>query len=97
MPLSREEVQHIAALCRIGMTEDDLESLPEQLSQVLELFQALQQADTEDVPSTGHSASLGTVMRPDESRPSAPTEEVLSNAPRREDDLIRVKVVLEEQ
>ena len=96
MPLSREEVQHIASLCRIGMTEEDLETLPDQLSQVLELFQTLQQADTEDVPTTGHSVSLGTVMRADEARPSAPMEEVLSNAPRRQDDLIRVKVVLEE-
>lgn len=96
MPLNREEVQHIASLCRIGMTEQDLEELPEQLSQVLELFQTLQQADTEDVSPTGHSVSLGTVMREDEAGASAPTEEVLSNAPRREGDLIRVKLVLEE-
>ena len=96
MPLSREEVQHIASLCRIGMTEEDLEPLPEQLSQVLELFQTLQQAQTEDVSPTGHSVSPGTVMRAAEAGPSAPMEEVLSNAPNRQDDLIRVKVVLEE-
>ena len=96
MPLSREDVQHIAALCRIGMTEEDLETMPGQLSQILELFQVLQELDTEGVEPTGHSASLETVMRPDESGPSLPREDTLANAPQREGDLIQVKVILEE-
>ncbi len=96
MPLAREEVQHIATLCRIGMTDEDLETMTEQLSHILELFHVLQGIDTEGVPPTSHSASLETVMRPDEPRPSFSTEDVLANAPRREGDLFKVKVVLEE-
>ena len=96
MPLTKGEVQHIAALCRIGMTEDDLEGMPEELSHILELFQALEGLDTEGVSPTGYSVAQETVMRADEPRPSSPTEDVLANAPRREGDLFRVNVVLEE-
>ncbi len=96
MAITFDEVQHIATLCRIGVTEEDLEQMSEQMSQILELFQALQELDTEDVPPTGHSASLETVMRADEAQPSFPMEDVLANAPKREDDFFRVRVVLEE-
>ena len=96
MPLNREDVQHIATLCRIGMTEEDLEAMPEQLSHILELFQVLQELDTEDVPPTGHSVSIETVMRTDVPQTSLPREDVLANAPQREGDLFRVRVVLEE-
>ena len=96
MVLTRQQVQHIATLCRIGMSEEDLKSMPEQLSHILELFQVLQEVDTEDVPPTGHSASLETVMRGDEPRPSIGAEDALANAPQTEGQLFRVKVVLEE-
>ena len=96
MPLSREEVQHIATLCRIGMTEEDLSTLPQQLSQILDLFTKLQEVNTDDVPPTGHSASLQTVLRADEPGPSQPLQDVLKNAPSTEGDHIKVKVVLEE-
>ena len=96
MALTREEVLHIAALCRIGTTKEELDQLGEKLSQVLELFQMLQELNTEDVPPTGPSAYLESVMRSDESNPSPPREDILFNAPRVEGDLIRVKAVLEE-
>lgn len=96
MSLNREEVQHIATLCRIGMTENDLTTLPQQLSQMLDLFAALQEANTDELPPTGHSASLETVLRADETRPSHPLHDVLTNAPSTDGDQIKVKVVLEE-
>lgn len=96
MTFSREDVQHIASLCRIGITEDDLEAIPGQLSHILELFQVLQEMDTEDVDPTGQSASMKTVMRPDEAQKSLPREDALANAPQRNGDLIQVNQVLEE-
>ena len=96
MSLSREEVLHIATLCRLGMTEEDLETLPQQLSQILEMFRTLGELDTEGLPPTAQAASLETVMRDDHPRPSLPSSEVLSNAPRRRGDLFQVNVVLEE-
>ncbi|MBI2871820.1 MAG: Asp-tRNA(Asn)/Glu-tRNA(Gln) amidotransferase subunit GatC [Chloroflexi bacterium] len=93
--LTIEEVRHIAILCRVGATDEELERLREQLTHILEQFQVLQEIDTEGVPPTGHSVALHSVMRDDEPGPSYPAEEVLANAPRQEDDYFRVRAVLE--
>ena len=96
MALTREEVLHIAALCRIGVPERDVETFARHLSEILKLFQTLGELDTDGVPPTGHAASLETVLRADEPGPSLTTADALSNAPARVGDQIRVKVVLEE-
>ena len=96
MAITREEVLHVAALARIRLTEEDLELLPGKLSQVLDLFQVLEELDTTDVPPTGHFAALESVMRRDGSEDSTSREDILANAPRVEGELIRVKAVLEE-
>ena len=95
MKLSQKEVQHIARLARLGLTENELERLREQLSNILENFQVLQQVDTTDVPPTAQSIALQSVVRDDEVAPSLPPDDVLANAPRREGDCFRVRPVLE--
>ena len=96
MALTKDEVQHIAALCRIGVTDEELELMAGQLSQVLEMFQTLQGLDTDGVEPTAHSISLDTVFREDQAADSDSVESVLANAPVSENDLIRVKAVLED-
>ena len=96
MPLSREEVQHIATLCRIGLSENEMEEFRQQISHILEQFEILKQVNTTNVPPTGHSVALDTVMREDEPRNSLSKEATLANAPLREGDNFRVKAVLEE-
>ena len=95
MKLSREEVLHIARLARLGLTEAELERFREQLSNILENFEILRQADTTDVPPTAQSIALHNVMREDEVTPSLPSSDILANAPRREGDCFRVRAVLE--
>jgi len=95
MKLSREDVLHIALLARLGLSESEVEKFREQLSNILENFEVLQKVDTTDVPPTAQSIPLQTVMRDDEVAPSLPAEDILANAPRREDDFFRVKPVLE--
>ncbi len=94
MLLSREEVEHIALLARVGMTEEDLETFGGQLSHILEQFRVLEEVDTEGVPPTSHTVDVSSVFRDDEDRPSLPSQDVLANAPRRDDDYFRVKPVL---
>jgi len=96
MPITLQQVRHIALLARIGMTEEELERMRDQLSHILESIDVLAQVDTEGVEPTGHSVDLLSVMREDRVEPSFPREEMLANAPRREDDFVRVKAVLEE-
>ena len=95
MPLSREEVLHVASLCRLLLTEEELSLLQHQLSDILEQFEVLKGVDTEETAPGGPSP-LSTVMRADTPRDSFPREEVLANSPQREGDFIRVPPVLEE-
>lgn len=95
MSLTIDEVRHIAALARIGMSDDELERMRDEMSHILENFDVLREVDTEGVEPTGHSVDLNTVMRKDSSAESLGTEEILANAPLTEGDLIRIRAVLE--
>ena len=96
MPLDRTEVEHLALLARIGLTDAEAELFAGQLSHILEQFEILQELDTAGVQPTAHVADLESVTRDDVAAASLAPEEVLGNAPRREEDFIRVKAVLEE-
>ncbi len=96
MPLSREQVQHIAQLARVGLDEDDTARFRDHLSEILDYFHRLRQVDTEGVPPTAHTLPLQNIVRADEPQPSHDKEEVLANAPRREEDFFRVEAILEE-
>ena len=93
--LTSDDVRHIALLSRIGMTDEEVELMRDQLSNILENFDILRQVDTEGVEPTGHSVNVTSVMREDRSRESLPREDVLGNAPLVEGDRIRVRAVLE--
>ena len=96
MPLERSQIEHIASLARIGLTEEEIELFGEQLSQILEEFKVLDELDTAGVTPTGHVSGLQTVMRDDLAEDSLDSEDVLKNAPRREGEFFRVNAVLEE-
>ena len=96
MKLSREEVLHIAALAKVGVTDEDVEKFREQLSNIIDNFAVLQKVDTNGVAPTAQSIVLQNVIMPDEVRPSLPADAVLSNAPQKEGDFFKVKIVLED-
>ena len=95
MRLTIEEVRHLAALARVGMSDEELELMRDQMSHILDNFDVLSQVDTEGVEPIGHPIDLDTVMRDDESTASFSRRDMLANAPSTEGDLIRVKAVLE--
>ena len=95
MKLDCEEVQHIALLARLGLTEVELEKFREQLSNILENFKALEQVDTSDVLPTAQSISLQNVLRPDDVVASYDQSQILSNAPQQQEGCFRVRAVLE--
>ena len=95
MRLTSEEVRHVAALARVAMTDDEVELMRSQLSNILEHVSVLNEVDTDGVEPTGHSVDVTSVMRDDEVADSSQMEDVLANAPSRQDDFIRVKAVLE--
>ncbi len=95
MKLSREEVLRIALLARVGVSEEDVEKLSEQLSDILENFEILAQVDTIDVPPTAQSIALQNVTSDDTAASSLPPDQVLANAPRKETDFFKVRAVLD--
>jgi aspartyl-tRNA(Asn)/glutamyl-tRNA(Gln) amidotransferase subunit C len=95
LSLSPEEVRHIALLARVGVTDEEVARFQVQLSQILDYFERLKAVDTEAVPPTAHTLAMENVMREDEPKPSFDKEEVLANAPQREEDLFRVRAILE--
>ena len=95
MAISREEVEHVAFLARLGLTDAEKQTLQEQLSAILEHMRTINELDTSQIPPTAQVIPLRNVMRPDEPQPSLPMNEVLRNAPDREGDFFRVPHVLE--
>ena len=96
MPLERADVEHLAALARIGLSEEEITTFQGQLSDILDQFELLRQLDTSAVEPTGHAVEVNSVMREDEPAEPLSPEDTLRNAPRRVDDFFRVKAVLEE-
>ena len=93
--LTQEEIQHIALIYRLGLSQEDIESFRGQLSAIIDNFQILDQVDTTGVPPTGHSVIIENVTREDKSLSSMPKEDTLANAPYRFQDFFRVKAVLD--
>ncbi|MCS6861399.1 MAG: Asp-tRNA(Asn)/Glu-tRNA(Gln) amidotransferase subunit GatC [Abditibacteriales bacterium] len=96
MRLSREQVEHVALLARLELSEEEKERYMHELNQILEHFEALQRLDTENVPPTSHAIPMTNVLREDVVRPSLPREAVLQNAPDAAEGCFRVPRVVEE-
>jgi aspartyl-tRNA(Asn)/glutamyl-tRNA(Gln) amidotransferase subunit C len=94
--LTREEVQHVAALAYLRFSPEELEHLRGQLDSILEHINQLQEVDTAAIPPTAQVIALTSVLRDDTVRPSLPTAVALANTPRVEENFIKVDAVLEE-
>lgn len=95
MRLSREEIEHVALLSRLKLTEDEVGRFTEQLNNILGYFEQLQEADTSQAAGTTHVVPMMNVVREDIERPSFEPNESLCNAPERRDDLFKVPRVVE--
>lgn len=96
MPLSREEVLHVALLARLELSEEEIERYTWELNRVLEHIEKLKELDIEGVEPTSHVVPLYNVFRSDEPGDPLPREEVLMNAPDAIDGYFRVPRVVEE-
>ena len=94
--ISRTDVEHIAELARLGLTDAEIDLLVPQLSRILEAVGKLAAVDTSSVGPTAQVIVLENVMRDDVARAGMSREAALAEAPRREGSLLRVPVVLEE-
>ena len=94
MSLSRQEVEKIAHLARLALTEEQITEYQEQLSAVLDYADMLNELDLSDVQPTAHAVARQNVLREDKIEPSLPLDEVLANAEQHTQDQFLIQSVL---
>ena len=93
MPLTREEVEYVAELARLGLSDDEITRLQDQLSSILGHIEAIDRLDTNAIPPTAQVTAMTNVMRPDVVTGSLPRQAVLENAPRQADGYFEVDAI----
>jgi aspartyl-tRNA(Asn)/glutamyl-tRNA(Gln) amidotransferase subunit C len=96
VPLSRDEVRHVAMLARLGLEPGDEEFYAEQLSGILAHIDRLKELDTEAIPPTAQVVEVANTLREDLPRPGLDQAEALANAPSAVDGFFRVPSIQEE-
>ncbi|MGD0017775.1 MAG: Asp-tRNA(Asn)/Glu-tRNA(Gln) amidotransferase subunit GatC [Candidatus Limnocylindrales bacterium] len=92
--LSRADVEHVAHLARLGLTEEELARLEGQLNHILDQYTILTTLDTEHIAPTAQTIELLNILREDAVSPSLTTSEALANAPERSGDHFVVPAIL---
>ncbi len=95
MTLSIEEVEHIANLARLELSDEEKIRYREQLSAILDYAARLQALDTSEIPPTSSVLPARSVLRPDQPRPGLSREELMRNAPDARDGQFCVPPVLD--
>jgi len=97
MRLTKEEVEKVAKLARLAVSEEEKEAFSRQLSEILTYVGKLNELDTSKIEPTSHVLDLSNVFRDDIVRLSLPPADVLANAPDRDHDHFRVPKIIEER
>ena len=92
--LSRSDVEHVAYLARLGLSDDELARLESQLNHIVDQYRILAQLETEAIPPTAQTIELENILREDVARESLPPDAVLGNAAERDGDFIVVPAIL---
>jgi aspartyl-tRNA(Asn)/glutamyl-tRNA(Gln) amidotransferase subunit C len=94
--IDRKDVEHVARLARLSLSEAELERMRGQLAAILEYIEKLKAVDVAGVEPTSHAVPLVNVMREDEVEPSADHEAMMANAPERSGEFFRVPRIIED-
>jgi aspartyl-tRNA(Asn)/glutamyl-tRNA(Gln) amidotransferase subunit C len=92
--LSRSDVEHVAHLARLGLSDEELARLEGQLNHILDQYQILARLDTDAIPPTAQTIELENILRDDVARESLPVDAVLRNASETDGDYIVVPAIL---
>lgn len=100
MAITKKDVEHVARLARLALTEEEKERYTAQLGQILGYVEKLSQLNTDNVPPTSHVLPMSNVWREDKMEPSTAEtlgspEAILANAPESEGPLFKVKKIIE--
>jgi aspartyl-tRNA(Asn)/glutamyl-tRNA(Gln) amidotransferase subunit C len=94
--IDRKDVEHVARLARLALSEAELERMRSELAAILQYVEKLNTVDVEGVEPTAHAVPLVNVMREDEVEPSFDREAMMRNAPDRAGEFFRVPRIIED-
>lgn len=94
MSLNKDEVKHIAALSRIGVTDEDIDKFSTDLGAVLDWVKQLEEVDVSNVEPTAHSTGTENISREDGISEFVSREEIRKLFPEEKDGYDKVKSVL---
>jgi aspartyl-tRNA(Asn)/glutamyl-tRNA(Gln) amidotransferase subunit C len=94
MKISKEEVQHVARLARLELTQDEVERMTGQLDAILSYVAKLDELDTSEVSVTTQGKTLVNAFREDEVRVSLPRNQALANGPAQNEEFFIVPKVI---
>ena len=92
--LTRADVEHVAHLARLGLTEDELARMESQLNNILDQYAVLATLDLDQIPPTAQTIELENILRDDVVRPSLAVDDALANAPERSGNHFAVAAIL---
>lgn len=95
MKISKKEVEHVAKLARLELSEDEKDKLTDQLSNILTYVEKLNELDTSGIEPTAHVLDLKNVTRDDVAAPSLPQDRALANAPEKAAGHYKVPKIIE--
>ncbi len=95
MKLNRKEIESVAYLSRLELSQEELDKFTEHINNLLDHFAKLQELDTDGVEPTSHTSDVFNVFRADEVRPSVLPEDVVANAPQVAENCFVVPRVVE--
>jgi aspartyl-tRNA(Asn)/glutamyl-tRNA(Gln) amidotransferase subunit C len=88
--ITKKDVEHVALLSRLDLTEEEKEAYTKQLNSIIDYMNKINELDTEGVEPTAHVLPIYNVMREDEVGESLDREKVLENAPEKENGQFKV-------
>jgi aspartyl-tRNA(Asn)/glutamyl-tRNA(Gln) amidotransferase subunit C len=95
MDITREQVEYVAKLARLAISEEEKAVFGKQLSSILTYVETLNRVDTTDVEPTSHVIPMQNVLREDTVKPSLPHEVALANAPDHDGGCFRVPKIID--
>jgi len=95
--LSRRDVEHVAHLARLGLSDEELARLEGQLNHILDQYAVLAELSTDDIPPTAQTIEVENILREDVVTPSFGVEEALAGAPERSGDYFVVPAIMAEE
>lgn len=95
-PISRAEVEHVASLAKLSLTDEQAQKFTTQLDEIITMIEGLDEVDTDNVKPTTNMADANVILREDVAVNAHQKDALLNEAPETEDGFIKVPAIIDE-